>query len=249
MPYSIKEHGTGNRDFNRYFSAVIPGTGYGLLNMAYVSQLSKMSNNSALLNEMIDQQVRKTKGLKALHFKLPKAEAFKDMPKAFKDILKLSMNRYDPRTNTVFHSGKAGLAAHEFGHAQQFANPKYAKYAYPITKLSRVAGALGAFAPIFTDDEKEARRNSMIASGLQLPMLAEEFDASRRGSKIMKTTSGLVKHAGKASKLKNLLMLASPYAGLPTYILQAALPWLIYKYMKKRGKYGGEYESMDNPYK
>ena len=249
MPYSIKEHGTGNRDFNRYLSSAIPGTGYGMLNLAYFNQLKRMSNNSPLLNEIINQQVKKTKGLKSLHVKFPKTGMFKDMPKPLKDFLGLAMNRYNPKTNTVFHSGKAGLAAHEFGHAQQYANPKYAKYAAPFTKLSRIAGRYGALAPIFTDDEQEARRNTMIASGLQLPMLAEEFDASRRGSKIMKTTSGLAKYAGKASKLKNLLMLASPYAGLPTYILSAALPWLIYKYMKKRGKYGGEYESMDNPYK
>ena len=47
--------------------------------------------------------------------------------------------------------------------------------------------------------------------------------------------------ASSSGKLARMLTSLRPFAGMPTYALGAAAPYLIYKYLKGRGLYEGEY--------
>ena len=237
-------HPEGNRDFRRWFESGVPSTGIIGSNLLYMTQMGKMGGYdkniaSALTREAMAADPRL------------KVNRISGMNQAFRNFgikppfdLNMMGASYNPTTNTVnVPKTGYGITAHELGHAEQYKNPLYRKTIAPLSRIGRAAGQLGVLAPILTDNEQEARRNSLIASAMQVPTLIEEVDASRRGSRLL--TKELMKKpvaaGNQASKVASTLMKLRPFVGVPTYLLTAMAPYLIYKYMKGRGLYEGEY--------
>lgn len=236
-------HPEGNRDFRRYVETIVPHMGLLGASVAYGSQMGKIGGiNSGIATNLMKDSIAKDPRLKINVL---------NVDKAFRNIgfkAPFDMNpfyaSYNPKSHTVNTPSKNyGILAHELGHAEQYKNPLYRKTIAPLSAVGRVAQKLGVLAPIFTDNEEEARRNSLIASAMQVPTLIEEFDASRRGSKILKESMSkpALTKASSSGKLARMLTSLRPFAGMPTYALGAAAPYLIYKYLKGRGLYEGEY--------
>ena len=227
-------HPEGNRDFRRYIESTVPTAGVAGLNLLHISQMGRMGGidrglATALKKEAIALDPRlkfgKVSGLNIAGHKLPDVTG----------------SRYMPNSHTVYApKSNYGVLAHEIGHSQQYRSPLYKKTLAPLSKLGRVSALLGPLAPVLTANESEARRNSLIASGMQVPTLVEELDASRRGSKMLKK-SGALKKVKNMTKMQKALMMMRPFAGIPSYLLAAMTPYLIYKYSKSRGLYEGKY--------
>tara|TARA_R100000742_G_C4241988_1_gene61522 strand:+ start:13 stop:771 length:759 start_codon:yes stop_codon:yes gene_type:complete len=247
-------HPDGNRDFRRYMESTIPGFGIVGSTVGYGLQMGKLGGqNKTLATALMNEAMRKDPRLKISNFSLNplyKSLTGKNMPFDYDPFLA----SYNPKTHTVNAPRKNyGILAHELGHAEQYKNPLYRKTVAPLSKFGRIAGQFGALAPVFTDNEEEARRNAKIAGVMQIPTLVEEFDASRRGSRILSDQmaknklkpaiagKNAIRTAKKVSPLVGAMSKLRPFVGMPTYLLTAAAPYLIYKYMKSRGLYEGEY--------
>jgi len=236
-------HEDGNRDFRRYIESGVPMTGIMGANLLYMSQMGKMGGvNQGLASALAKDAMTKDPRLTINNVDVNKA--FSKM--GFKAPFDLSAfgAAYHPRSNTVnAPKGNYGFLAHELGHAEQYKNPLYRKTLAPFSAAGRIAAQFGVLAPILTDNEQEARRNSIVAGAMQVPTLIEEIDASRRGSNILKKqmASKPAVLGTKTSKLGQALMRLRPFVGLPTYAMAAMTPYLIYQYMKNRGLYEGEY--------
>jgi hypothetical protein len=236
-------HPEGNRDFRRYVETTVPQMGLLGASVAYGSQMGKIGGlDRGIAESLMRDSMAKDPRLKINVLNIDKA--FRNIGfKAPFDINPFYAS-YDPKRHIVNTAPKNyGLLAHELGHAEQYKSPLYRKTIAPLSAVGRVAQKLGVLAPIFTDNEEEARRNSLIAGGLQVPTLIEEFDSSRRGSKILKKSMSkpALTKASSGGKLARVLTALRPFGGMPTYALGAAAPYLIYRYLKGRGLYEGEY--------
>jgi len=108
----------------------------------------------------------------------------------------------------------APILAHEYGHLKQF--KKLPKFMLGAPLLSNLGIGIGSSVLPFIYDE-DTRKNVAIGATLSsLPNLGLEFDASRRGVKVLKSlgTKGMRRYL--------------PWVGVPTYMAQAAIPGLAY---------------------
>ena len=236
MSRSVKLHKEGNRDLNRAFSSLIPSTQITLLNLLNAGIIPSISGSTDMnrVNSLVNKAVQNDPSLK-VNIKQPKPPVGK---------YAVGGSNYNPKLNKVnLYAPTEGITAHELGHAKQYSNPKYRKHMAPAAMASRLTmmSGLGILAPVLSDDEKTAKTSSAIASGLGIPALAEEIHASFKGSQMLSKQ----KSFSKLSKAKKALHLMKPFAGMPSYVLTAVAPYLVYKYMKKKGKYAGTYESED----
>jgi hypothetical protein len=152
-----------------------------------------------LLTAIADKGSSKTKGVKG----------FINIPKEFFDNLGAAGNPLKP-----------GVLAHEVGHG---VGPSV--YIKGLTRrFSQLAPALATGNILFTNDENTARNSALISPLLSAPLLASEFDASMRGSNILKKLT-----KGNLTRLQRL----SPFVGLPTYAAFATSPILAYLTKKK----------------
>jgi hypothetical protein len=116
---------------------------------------------------------------------------------------------------------KAGILAHEAGHATQ---PKLLRS--PILRAGGALAGLGGLGTTLISSEQErGKLGAQVATAGTAPVLAAEVDASIRGIARMR-------RAGYKG-LKSL----SPGAGLVTYGAAAAVPTLAYKIKKGLGGY------------
>lgn len=114
------------------------------------------------------------------------------------------------------------ILAHEAGHVLQ--HPGLLGTSM-VSRKGPVAGLLGTL----LSDDKDTGRNWALGGSLAgLPMVGVEMDASRRGAKLLKGMG-----AGFKSRL-------GAYAGVPTYALFAAMPWLVHKFKGMAGGYNND---------
>lgn len=130
-----------------------------------------------------------------------------------------------------------GVLAHELGHAQQrkFLNSPLGRASIILPALGQLLG-LGSSAMV--GDEDTGRNLALASSASTLPMLGYEFDASRRGSKLLRDT---LKRSGEWAKLglgEKAIKRLAPFVGLPTYMNLAATPLLLHGVKKYLGGYG-----------
>jgi hypothetical protein len=237
MSRSVKRHEDGNKDWQRILTSVIPSAQISLLQLASSGLIPHISgsNSDKTVKKLMYEAFKKDPSLK---FNMSKAKNSKF------GKYSVGKSNYNFKTNTVnLHAPTEGITAHELGHAKQYKSPKYRKFMAPLAMTSRLAtlGGLGVLAPTLMDNEQDAQKASIIASAIGTPVLAEEIHASFKGSQMLSKQKGFA----KLTKVKKLLHLMKPFAGLPTYVLATVAPYLVYKYMKKKGKYEGTYESKD----
>jgi hypothetical protein len=128
---------------------------------------------------------------------------------------------YNPSDKTILYNAtrrSPSILAHELGH---HLGPRWLNKSRVVSSLGRPLGVLGA---LMSSDEDTSRNMALAGTASQLPTLASEFDASRRGMNIL-------------SKLK----LSNPrraFVGLPTYLAAASLPMLAH--LGKKGLGGFE---------
>jgi len=165
---------------------------------------------------------------------------------------------FDPRNKTIYMMGKdPSILAHEMGHYKQFDKPstlrKGFNYSRGITGFLSPFYALGV---LTTKDQDTAQRRAATASAMMLPTLAHEIDASYHGRKILmdaeknignlpvtKGSGGAFKPMSKGSQFIRSL---APFKGVPSYLLAAMTPYIMYKSLARRGKYGtGDYSTLD----
>ena len=110
-----------------------------------------------------------------------------------------------------------GVAAHELGHAEQFfKSPKLSKGMYYASKPGLMTGMLASGFAATTEDEKKAKRYSILSTLLSSPLVALEADASHRGARMLRETG--------TPMLKSL----SAFKGVPSYAAVAAMPLVTY---------------------
>ena len=167
-------------------------------------------------------------------------ETFKSSGNAFADIFNRDISKYDPKSNTAtFAKNNYGIAAHELGHAEQYNQSRKHYKLRNVFKASRgltsmnPAGLLAMLSP----NESTASFAANLNLATSLPMLYEEVDAGRRGARILSNTSSF----SKLGRLSKLGALARPFAGLPSYLIMALLPYLQVQASKKAGDYKGTY--------
>lgn len=112
--------------------------------------------------------------------------------------------------NTRFKT--PGILAHELGHHTG------GKLMTRANQFGRMASGIGTLGALTATDENTSRNRAMAGSASFLPTLISEFDASRRGAKIMKN----LKLPGRMKA----------FVGLPTYAMMAGAPMLAH-YGKK----------------
>ena len=242
---STTYHPEGNRDFRRWMESGVPTTalmGAQALSMYGTNKFDLWGSNKNLASSLMNQSIQKDPRLKISNF-TPRKSYYPrfNIPK-WTDTM---WAHYNPKSHTVnVPRGNYGILAHELGHAEQYKNPLYKKTIAPLSRVGRMAGQLGGLAPILSDNEEDARRNSIVAGAMQVPTLIEEIDASRRGSNILNkhiSKNPAFKSIKGTSRMAQALTRLRPFAGIPSYLLGAAAPYLVYKYMKNRGLYEGEY--------
>jgi hypothetical protein len=122
---------------------------------------------------------------------------------------------------------RAPVLAHELGHAEQQASKALS---LKLRMPAMLAGGAAGGGVLLTKDRDRAKLYAGLGSAASLPILFNEYDASRRGA-------GLVKQLmpGASKSLRRL-----PYVGLPTYAALALSPWAAYAGKSAMGGYGGE---------
>ena len=241
---STTYHPEGNRDFRRWIESGIPNAGImggSALTMYGASHIG--GSNKGLATALMNESIKNDPRLKITNFSM--RNLYKNMGVNIPKWTDTFSANYNPKTHTVnAPRSNYGILAHELGHAEQYKNPLYRKTIAPLSKVERIAGQFGVLAPILSDNEEDARRNSITAGAMQIPTLIEELDASRRGSRMLNrhmVNKPAIRSAKSGGALAKAMMKMRPFAGIPSYLLAAAAPYLIYKYMKGRGLYEGEY--------
>lgn len=122
------------------------------------------------------------------------------------------------------------ILAHEMGHVTgpKWLSGKGSVFFRRMAPRTNVLSSVGALA---ADDQGTAQTIANVGSALHLPTLVSEIDASRRGSKLLKTVGGL-----------KGMSRAKAYTGLPTYILHALVPQLA---VQSKGALGGYDADLD----
>jgi hypothetical protein len=129
------------------------------------------------------------------------------------------------------------VLAHELGHIQQHQAKGIRRMLTGIGlkrnvwKNTEILGLLGA---LYAQDEDHARFGAMLGSASAAPVLWNEIDASRRGSKLIRDA------AANSSKQVIRRLGRRAYLGVPTYGMAAALPWLTYAMRKRFGGFREE---------
>ena len=137
-------------------------------------------------------------------------------PETFKHM---TFNKYHR-----LHGASPGLLAHEVGHAlgpKAYLSPK-------LQMFGKLGPGLGTFGTLAAGDEDQARLAAILGTASSAPVLASEFDASIRGSNILKRLG--------ATRMGRL----SPFIGIPTYLSIAAGPLLAHAIKKRLGGYEPE---------
>lgn len=115
-----------------------------------------------------------------------------------------------------------GVVAHELGHILA---PKLLGL---LQIPGKVGGGLAGLISAVRQDQDKARRDSLIASGiLGTTLLPSEIDASIRGYRALGALDK-TKGALRPQLLSRLSRMRS-FAGLPTYLMTTAAPFLTYK--------------------
>ena len=178
-------------------------------------------------------------------------------PESFSRALKGP--HFDPRNKSIYMMGKdPGILAHEMGHYKQFDKPGMVRKGFNLSRgVSGILTPFYALGIMTTKDQDTAQRRAATASLLQLPTLAHEIDASYHCRKILmnaeknvgniptvKGARGAFKPISKGSLFIKTL---APFKGVPSYLLAAMAPYIIYKSLARRGKYGtGDYSTLDD---
>lgn len=149
---------------------------------------------------------------------------------------------YVPSMHTVWanpgiNDDAGHILAHELGHARQqkFLRNKGVK---ALRSAGQFATAYGGLAPLIRTDPDAARTDALVGTAGMLPTLGIEFDASLRGSNLMKR---LAQQEGTWSKMKLLDKLKhrlGAFRGFPTYLAAASLPLASYGTRLGLGGYG-----------
>jgi len=117
-----------------------------------------------------------------------------------------------PTIGHAWNVKNPGVLAHELGHHMGGKALMYGN------RIGRPSIALGTAGALLSNNETNSRNSAIAGTAGAVPMLASEFDASRRGAKLM-----------RQMKLKGG---RSAFIGLPTYMLASSAPLLAH-YGKK----------------
>ena len=230
----------GNRDFRRWIEGTVPEVGLMGSSLLYMASLPKIGgHNPNLTNRLVRDSIAKDPRLKVNQF------GGNYNKNIFSDFMKARQSGYWEGAHKVqAPKGNYGIMAHELGHAEQYRNPTYKKVMGPLTKIGKKLAPLGFLGPMFLDKEEDAKKSAIAAGAMQAPVLYEEIDASRRGAKMIRKGMGgskAISNVGKMGKFTKALQGIRAFAGVPSYMLAAAAPYLFYKYYKSRGLYEGDY--------
>ena len=123
-----------------------------------------------------------------------------------------------------------GVVAHELGHILA---PKLLSL---LQIPGKVGGGLAGLISAVRQDQDKAKRDSLIASGiLGTTLLPSEIDASIRGYRALGALDK-TKGALRPQLLSRLSRMRS-FAGLPSYFITAAAPFLTYKIREGLGAF------------
>lgn len=130
-------------------------------------------------------------------------------------------------SNPGINDDAGHILAHELGHARQ---QKFLlnRGVRALRSAGQFATAYGGLAPLLRTDPDAARTDALVGTAGMLPTLGIEFDASLRGSNLMKR---LAQQEGTWSKMKLLDKLKhrlGAFRGFPTYLAAASLPLASY---------------------
>lgn len=115
-----------------------------------------------------------------------------------------------------------GVLAHELGHSSQSFKMRM------VRKLGGGVNMLGTGGALFTHDKNDAFSNALIGTAGGAGVLANEIDASMKGSK-------LLAQAGMKGKGR-----AGAFLGLPTYAAAMGMPLAAYKVKDLMGGFDGQ---------
>lgn len=111
------------------------------------------------------------------------------------DIWPQTQGGYDPINHTIWSDSRAGILAHEYGHAKSIQGP-WDKVG-PITKIRTVMGGSpfllgGAVVPLIASlsDNETVRENAPYAALLSAPRVLEEAGASLTGLNTVRKSLG-----------------------------------------------------------
>lgn len=149
-----------------------------------------------------------------------------------------SMNPVAPRHSRMElpHAGRRGVAylspkGHPAVHAHEFGHMKAPNNLLSGGKIMHGLGSLAGFTSLFRTDKETAKRDAIAGSALSAAgLMPAEIDASARGFGAMGRINKMkgMPHMGLGSRLKT-------FAGLPSYALMSALPYLVYKMRESAG--------------
>lgn len=131
---------------------------------------------------------------------------------------------------TIGHSWRVknpGVLAHEIGHHMG------GKWLMRGNQIGRPAIGLGTAGALLSNNEDNSRNSAIAGTVGSVPMLASEFDASRRGAKLM-----------RQMKLKGG---RSAFIGLPTYMLASSAPMLAHYGKKTLGGFKADAAARQQP--
>lgn len=129
------------------------------------------------------------------------------------------------------------LLAHELGHARQRTFLKSPTYR-ALRQGGILASLYGSIAPFLRRDPDAARTDALIGTAGMLPTLGIEFDASLRGSNLMKRLAQQEGTWDKMKLLEKLKYRLGAFRGFPTYLATASLPLASYGTRLGLGGYG-----------
>lgn len=156
-----------------------------------------------------------------------------------------------------YYSPDAGVLAHELGHATQGFKgsqkgklsgnrqlgflPSLSRLSTAVRSRSQLAApimAVGGLTSQFSADEPTAAAGAAVASALPLLNVVNEYDASRRGDKLMSAAMrGVAKYDLPGMQEYARKVKYRTYGGLPTYLAAAAVPAIPYLTRKLRGDF------------
>lgn len=131
---------------------------------------------------------------------------------------------------TIGHSWRVknpGVLAHEIGHHMG------GKWLMRGNVIGRPSIGLGTAGALLSNNEDNSRNAAIAGTVGSVPMLASEFDASRRGAKLM-----------RQMKLKGG---RSAFIGLPTYMLASSAPMLAHYGKKTLGGFKADAAARQQP--
>jgi hypothetical protein len=132
-----------------------------------------------------------------------------------------------PTIGHIWRMKNPGVLAHELGHHMG------GKWLMRGNQIGRPALGLGTAGALLSNNEDNSRNSAIAGTVGSMPMLASEFDASRRGAKLM-----------RQMKLKGG---RSAFIGLPTYMLASSAPLLAHYGKKTLGGFKADAAARQQP--